>query len=246
MRKAFHRWRAALCRSLDTEGDSAVVDNVITPRTEVKRRKDRARYDRDAIYAIIDEAFCAAVAVSIDGQPHVQPMLHARFGDDLILHGSSKNRLLNHLASGGEACVNITLVDALVLGATIPDHTMNYRSVSIYGRTRRLDDVAEKKEAMRRVFESIAPERWPTLPEVDPGYLAAATQVHLLPLAESVAKLNASRPAADDNPAAMWTGLLPLRQVWGPPEAAPVGAALAAAPAPPPAIAGYSRLRRAP
>lgn len=73
-----------------------------TPRTTLKRKRERAERSRDAIYAILDEAFCASVAVSIDGAPHVLPMLHARRGDTLILHGNSKNRILVHLAGGHE------------------------------------------------------------------------------------------------------------------------------------------------
>lgn len=189
-----------------------------TDRTRIRRKPDRAVYEQAEIYAIIDEAFLASVAVSIDGQPHVQPMLHARDGDALILHGSSKNRLLTYLRDGGEAAISITIADALVLGASVPDHTMNYRSVAIYGKAAEVVGEAAKRAAMEKVFNSLAPKRWNDLPPVDGAYLEKATLVLKIPLSEAVAKINRSAPAAGANPENVWTGLLPSQIIWGPPQ----------------------------
>lgn len=194
----------------------------VSSRTKLKRRPGRSNYDRDTIYAILDEAMCASVAMSIDGQPHVQPMLHARIDDQLILHGSSKNRLLLHARSGGELCVNVTQIDSMILGASVPDHTMNYRSVTIYGRAEEITAVDEKMQTMEAVFSSLAPGRWPALPPVDVEYLEKATLVLRLPLTEAVAKINKSAPAPDPNEGGVWTGELPVKQVWGPPKGMPV------------------------
>ena len=211
----------------------------ISERTKLKRRPDRGNYDRDMIYAILDEAVTASVAVSIDGQPHVQPMLHARVGDDLILHGSSKNRLLSHALNGGELCINVTLIDAMVLGASVPDHTMNYRSVTIYGVVEEISATAEKEKMMEAVFSSLAPDRWGSLPPVDRGYLEKVTRVLRLPLTEAVAKINESEPAEDPNEAGVWTGVLPVKLAWGSPKSMTVNGS--DVPNVPPAIANYCR-----
>lgn len=211
----------------------------VSPRTKLKRRSERGNYDSDTIYAILDEAVCASVAVSIDGQPHVQPMLHARVGGDLILHGSSKNRLLNHARTGGELCINVTLIDSMVLGASVPDHTMNYRSVTIYGTAEEIIDADEKAQVMEAVFSSLAPDRWRTLPPVDAGYLEKATLVLRLPLAEAVAKINESEPAPDPNEVGVWTGELPVKQVWGPPKSMSVNGR--STPPTPAALVDYQR-----
>jgi nitroimidazol reductase NimA-like FMN-containing flavoprotein (pyridoxamine 5'-phosphate oxidase superfamily) len=198
-------------------------DIPVTSRTKIKRRADRSVSDRATIYAILDEAFCASVAVSIAGQPHVQPMLHARDGDTLILHGHSKNRMIAHLCSGGEVCVNVTIMDGLVMGGTIPDHTMNYRSVTIYGRTAEVTSLEEKRVLMRGVFESLIARRWHALPPVDEAYLNKATRVVRLPLDECVAKINNSEPEEPAQSPEVWTGVLPLEWRWGPPRTVGLG-----------------------
>src|SRR5689334_22684960 len=117
---------------------------VKTERTQMRRRAKRATYDVETIYAILDEALIASVAVAIDGTPHVQPMIHARIGSDIILHGLATNRLLNAIADGAEACINVAIIDALAICRRIEDHSMLYRSATVYGRGRIVKDEAQK------------------------------------------------------------------------------------------------------
>lgn len=186
-----------------------------TIRTTVHRRAKRATYDRATVHAILDEGFWASVAVSIDGVPHVQPMLYARDGESLILHGSAKNRLLIHARGGGELCVNVTLIDGLILGSTIPDHSMNYRSVSIYSQASEITDIEAKLSAMKRVFDSLIARRWHGLPPLDQEYLAKHTIVFTLPISECVAKINAETPACSSPD--IWCGILPFSLAVGDP-----------------------------
>jgi uncharacterized protein len=208
-----------------------------TPRTTVKRRANRATYDRAQVHAILDEALIGSLATIIDGEPVVQPMIHARDGEDVILHGSAKNRMLSAIEAGARACLSVTLLDGLVLGRSIPDHTFQYRSVAVHGVTRTVTDPAEKRERMRKVFNHIIAHRWETLPRVDDDYLATV-KVLILPLEECVAKVNTAMPheAPDD---AVWSGLLPFSLTAGAPISMP-----GPQPAVPPELSGYNRRNR--
>lgn len=211
-----------------------------TPRTHVRRRPSRATYDRDAIHPILDEALIGTLAAIIDGEPVAQPMIHARDGEDIILHGSSANRMLTALESGARACLSVTLLDGLLLGRSVPDHSFHYRSVSVHGVCRVVDDAAEKRRRMQRVFEHIIAQRWETLPPVDEDYLSHV-KVLLLPLQECVAKINAAPPedAPGDPPYAVWSGVLPLALTPGAPAPAP-----GLQPEPPETLTRYIRLAK--
>ena len=193
-----------------------------TPRTKVRRRAQRATYDRAAIHAILDEALIGSLATIIDGEPFVQPMIHARDGDEIILHGSGGNRMLAALEVGARACLSVSIIDGLLLGRSVPDHSFQYRSVSIHGVARPVTDAAEKRARMRRVFDHIIAQRWETLPPVDEAYLATV-KVLILPLEECVAKVNTSRPedAPGNPPHAVWSGIIPFAIATGAPQPAP-------------------------
>jgi nitroimidazol reductase NimA-like FMN-containing flavoprotein (pyridoxamine 5'-phosphate oxidase superfamily) len=182
----------------------------ITARTRMRRKAKRACYDRDTLYAILDEALIASVAVVDDGRPRVQPMIHARIGDEIVLHGHAGNHLLSLLADGAEACLNISLVDGLVLARTIADHSLHYRSVTLFGRAANVEDPAEKLALMEKVFASLVRSgRYATLPPLDPQYLKG-TRVLRMPIEEAVGKVNDEHSSPDDGPAGLWSGLIPL------------------------------------
>jgi uncharacterized protein len=193
-----------------------------TPRTTVKRRAQRASYEHALVHAILDEALTGTLATIIDGEPVAQPMIHARDGEDIILHGSSKNRMLNAIEAGARVCLSVTLLDGLLLGRSVPDHSFQYRSVAVHGVTRTITDPAEKRERMRKVFNHIIAHRWETLPPVDDDYLSHV-MVLILPLEECVAKINASLPAETpgDPPYAVWSGILPFAITAGTPAPMP-------------------------
>jgi nitroimidazol reductase NimA-like FMN-containing flavoprotein (pyridoxamine 5'-phosphate oxidase superfamily) len=187
-----------------------VADFAKTERTRMRRKAKRATYDRETIYAILDEALIASVAVSIKGQPNVQPMIHRRLGDRLILHGLATNRLLNAIAEGAEACINVFHLDALAIARKIEDHSMLYRSATIYGRGELVGDEAEKLSIMGQVFASLVGSgRLATLPPLQPGYLGG-TMVVAVPIDEAVGKVN-DQVDTDDGPDGIWSGLVPVR-----------------------------------
>jgi hypothetical protein len=178
------------------------------------RRGQRARYDRALVHRILDEALIGSLATIIDGEPVVQPMIHARDGEEIILHGSSANRLLTAIGAGGRCCLSVSLIDGLILGRTVPDHSFRYRSVSIHGVAREITDAANKRARMRVVFDHIIAKRWEHLPPVEDDYLEHV-KVLILPLKEVVAKVNDSDPDAGGD-VRIWSGVLPFSLQSGP------------------------------
>ncbi|MGH7806082.1 MAG: pyridoxamine 5'-phosphate oxidase family protein, partial [Candidatus Binatia bacterium] len=87
----------------------------LTERTRLRRRPQRATYDRDTVYAILDAGFVCHVGFVESGRPVVIPTAYARLDDAIVIHGAAKNRTLVALAEGGEACVTVTHLDGLVL-----------------------------------------------------------------------------------------------------------------------------------
>jgi nitroimidazol reductase NimA-like FMN-containing flavoprotein (pyridoxamine 5'-phosphate oxidase superfamily) len=183
----------------------------VTARNRVRRMPKRGHYDRETVYAIIDEAIVCHVAFAIDGVPAVIPTLHARRGDSLLLHGAKTSRLLQHAVAGNELSVAITLVDGIVLARSVFHSSMNYRSVVIHGAGIVLESDAEKLDALEAFSEQIAPGRWadarrPTKKELK------ATTVISIPIDIAAAKVRTGPPLDDDEDYVLpiWAGVLPL------------------------------------
>jgi nitroimidazol reductase NimA-like FMN-containing flavoprotein (pyridoxamine 5'-phosphate oxidase superfamily) len=208
-----------------------------TDRTTVRRLPDRGRYDRDEIYAIVDEALWCHVGFAIDGRPWVIPTIHTRVGDDLYLHGAPANHMLRSLADGVEACVTITIVDGLVLARSAFHHSMNYRSVMVFGRATKVDEGDEKLAALNALVEHVVPGRG-----VDARPPAAnemrKTLMLKLSLAEASAKVRRGGPIDDEEDLAMpiWAGVLPCTLSYGTPRPEPEVTA-----APPAYVTNYMR-----
>ena len=126
-----------------------------TERTRVRRLPERASYDPATVHAILDEGFVCHVGFEVDGQPYVVPTGYARAGETLYLHGSTGSRL--GLRPGDPVCVTVTLLDGLVLARSAFHHSMNYRSVTVLGRTRLVTDPREKDAALRAFVEHVVP-----------------------------------------------------------------------------------------
>ena len=188
-------------------------------RTKVKRLPDRGHYDRETIYAILDEALICHVGFVVDGHPYVIPTGFARVGNDLYIHGSSASRMLRNLAMGVDICVTVTLIDGLVLARSAFHHSINYRSVVILGKAELVEDADQKYKALEAFTEHMIPGRWadvrwPTELELK------ATSVLRLPIEEASAKIRVGDPKDDEEDYAMnvWAGVLPLRSHMDTPE----------------------------
>jgi uncharacterized protein len=191
---------------------------LVTPRTTLGRHPERGSFDRATIYRILDEALVCHIAFAVGDQPVVVPTLFARLGDTLYIHGSAVGRMLRTLSAGIEVCVNVTLVDGLVFARSAFSHSMNYRSVSVFGTAREVIDPGEKLRALEATVEHVARGRWADARRPN-GKELAATTVVAVPLGEASAKIRAGGPKDTEADYALevWAGVLPLTIEAGPP-----------------------------
>lgn len=191
-------------------------------RSRVRRISDRGRYDRTTIDAILDEALICHVGFVDQGQPFVIPTIHARSGDELLLHGSRQSRMLACLAGGAPACITVSILDGLVLARSVFHHSMNYRSVVVLGTGRLVDTPAEKRAALTALVERLIPGRSAEARAPSDAELNA-TWVVAFPLSECSAKIRTGPPKDndDDYDLPVWAGVVPVTAKFGPPVADP-------------------------
>jgi hypothetical protein len=168
--------------------------------------------------AILDEALLCHVGFAVDGQPWVMPTAFARVDDHVYVHGATGNFALRSLAAGAEACITVTLLDGLVLSRSAFHHSMNYRSVMLFGTAEAVRDEDEKRSAVMAILEHLIPgrsvdTRSPTSEEL------RATMVVRLPIDEVSAKVRTGPPIEDDADLTLehWAGVLPLTLTAGKP-----------------------------
>ena len=185
----------------------------ITARTGLRRLKERGTHDRAAMYAILDEGLLCHVGVN-DGTPVVTPMAYARVEDRLYLHGAPGNRTLRLIADGVEACVTVTLLDALVLARSAFHHSMNYRCVMLFGAGAAVDDPAEKLAASAALLEHMAKGRSGDARMPNASELRAVLIVRF-PIDEGSAKARSGGPKDDEEDLAkpIWAGQVPFEVV---------------------------------
>lgn len=186
-------------------------------RTRVRRKPERADYDTESINAIVDAAIICSVAFQIDGAVHAIPTIHWRDGEHLYIHGAKASRMLKALTEG-EACITIALADGLVLARSAMHHSMNYRSVVIYGQFELVTNPVEKQRSLQALIEGLYPGRWDTLRPINDKELNA-TSVLRIPLAEASTKARDFGVKDDDEDLdwPVWAGVIPLNTVIGKP-----------------------------
>lgn len=184
---------------------------IVSERSSLHRKRERGSHELRAIHAILDEGLICHVGFSDKGSTFVVPTTYARIGDALFLHGAAANRMLRVLGSGAEACVTVTLLDGLVFSRSAFHHSMNYRSVMLFGAACRVDDPTEKLKAVLAILDHMAPgrscdARIPTASEL------RSTLVVRLAIDEGSAKIRAGGPVEDpeDMDLPIWAGELPL------------------------------------
>jgi len=187
-----------------------------TARTRIKRLHQRACYDRETIYRILDAGFVCHVGYTFDDHPYVTTTSYWRDGDQIYWHGSSASRMLRTTKNGVPVCINVSLIDGLVLARSGFHSSINYRTVMLFGRATALSGNKEKLEALRRFTERVTPGRWDELRPVSTQELKATT-VLAMPIEEAVAKERAGSPEDDeeDYDLDVWAGEVPLRLTAG-------------------------------
>lgn len=197
-------------------------DYEISPRNRVRQLKEKARYDRDTVHGILDAGLIAHVAFCQDGAPVIVPMIHARRGETLFLHGARKARVLRLLETGSPVSLNVTLVDGLVAARSAFNSSMQYRSATVFGTPRLVDDEADKIEAMRLISERLMPGRWDEL-RAPHEREVKMTGVIAVEIETASAKVSAGPPndEAEDYALPVWAGVVPVAQTYGTPVADP-------------------------
>ena len=182
-----------------------------TDRTTLKRLPKRGQYDHATVNQILDEAFICHIGFVADGKPVVIPTSYTRIGEDVYIHGSAASRMLRSLEEGVDVCLTVTLVDGLVQARSAFHHSINYRSVVIFGHARLVEDPAEKLNALHAFTDHIVPERWQDVRPPTDSELRATT-VLKVPLVEVSAKVRTGPPLDDeeDYQLSIWAGVLPL------------------------------------
>jgi nitroimidazol reductase NimA-like FMN-containing flavoprotein (pyridoxamine 5'-phosphate oxidase superfamily) len=185
-----------------------------TARTTLRRLPQRGAFDRESINQILDEGFICHVGFAVDGQPFVIPTGYARAGDRLFIHGSQASRMLRTVGQGIDVCLTVTLIDGLVLARSAFHHSMNYRSVVVFGRATVVDEREEKLAALRALSDHMIPGRWDDVREPNERELQLTT-VLSLPVDEASAKLRTGPPLdeEEDYELDVWAGVIPLRLI---------------------------------
>ncbi len=183
-------------------------------RTRLRRKKERGSHDRALIDAILDEGLICHVGFPDGAATCVLPSAYARIDDHLYLHGAVGNHMLRVLASGAPVCVAVTLLDGLVFARSAFHHSMNFRSVVLFGEAREIVDPDDKRRAVLAIVDHMAPGRSrdarpPTDSELQ------STRVVALPIAEGSAKVRTGGPVdePEDLALAVWGGELPFEVV---------------------------------
>jgi len=191
-----------------------MTDFTRTDRNRIKRLPTRGHYDRETIHRILDEALICHVGFVERRQPYVIPINFARVDDRIVLHGAKASRLLKHIEAGHPICVEVTIVDGLVLARSVFHHSLNYRSVVVFGRGRLIEDQQEKLAALQAVTEHLIPGRWqearlPNRKELN------ATSVVSINIDEASAKVRVGPPVDEDDDYMLpvWAGILPLLEM---------------------------------
>ncbi len=190
-------------------------------RSTVKRLPERGDYDQTTIYQVLDEALICHIAFVSDHGPVVIPTIHARVGHTLYLHGSHASRMMRSTVET-DVSVAATIVDGIVAARSAFHHSLNYRSVVVFGRPRVVNDPDERLAAFEAITEHVLPGRWsearPPNDKEDTG-----TKLLALDITEASAKVRSGPPGDDVEDMALdiWAGVIPLRVTSGPPEPAP-------------------------
>jgi uncharacterized protein len=190
----------------------------VTDRTKVKRGNQRATYDTDTVYKIIDDALVCHVGAKMADRPMVQPTIIWRINDKVYIHGSSKNGLFAALVKGEEACITVTHLDGLVMARSSFHHSVNYRSVMIFSKATEITDESQKLYVLNEMMKQITPDRFDGVREPNQQELKA-TSVLQFDLTEVSAKVRTGPPVDDDEDLALpvWAGVIPVTTVMGNP-----------------------------
>lgn len=183
----------------------------ISKQNKVRQLREKAAYDYESVHAVLDAGLVAHVAFVQDGEPVVVPMLYGREDQTLFLHGARKARVIRLLESTNTTCANVTLLDGLVYARSAFESSMNYRSATVYGNARLVDDRDDKVHALQVISECTMPGRWSEVRDSLDNEIKM-TGVIALEIESASAKISTGMPEDEefDLDTPIWAGVLPL------------------------------------
>ena len=183
----------------------------VSKQNKVRQLREKAAYDNETVHRVLDAGLVAHVAFVQDGEPIVVPMLYGRDGETLYLHGARKARVIRLLEGTGIACINVTLLDGLVFARSAFASSMNYRSVTVFGKARLVDDLEDKKHALHVIAECTMPGRRAELRKSTDNELKM-TGIIAVDIESASAKISTGMPEDEDIDldTPVWAGVLPL------------------------------------
>jgi len=187
-----------------------------TKRNEVRQLREIGHYDKSVVHRILDEGLVAHVAFVQDGSPVVVPMIYGREGETLFLHGARKARVIRLLEETEQACVNVTLLDGIVVARSTFNSSMNYRSVTVFGKPQLVEDREQKLHGMKIISEHTIPGRWAEVRDAHEREIKM-TGVIAMDIDAASAKVSAGMPEDedDDYDIPIWAGVLPITSTIG-------------------------------
>ena len=191
---------------------------IVTEKTKVKRLNKRGVYDFETISRILDDSFVCHIGFVIDDQPFVIPTCYGRKEDKIYFHGSVGSRMLKHIKSDSRICITVTNVDGIVLARSAFHHSINYRSVVIFGKAEEIINPVEKTDVLKIITDHIIPGRWDDVRKPNEKE-SKQTSVFSMKIDEASAKVREGEPVdeEDDMNLNVWAGVLPLKIVPGNP-----------------------------
>lgn len=190
-----------------------------TKRSKLNRIPSRGFYNKETVNQIIDEALYCHISFLLDDQPFVIPTIHAREEDNILIHGAKASRMIKHIAAGNKICIAITILDGLVLARSVFHHSLNYRSVVLFGRGKEIKAKREKITSLKTITDRILPGRWEDARQPNEKELNATSVISIL-IDEASAKIRSGPPVDDeeDYNLSVWAGNIPVSQEFGIPE----------------------------
>jgi nitroimidazol reductase NimA-like FMN-containing flavoprotein (pyridoxamine 5'-phosphate oxidase superfamily) len=183
-----------------------------TDKTEITRLPKRGDYSQETVFSILDEALVCTLAFADNGEPFQIPTGFCRIGNQLYVHGSVGSHYMRLLAKGDKpVCISATLLDGLVLARSAFHHSMNYRSVVMFGTPRLVADKTELYQVLEVFTEKMCPGRWADVRKPTDNEWKA-TMVLAFTIEEASAKVRTGPPKDDEEDYSLdvWAGVLPL------------------------------------
>lgn len=181
---------------------------------KVKRGANRATYDVEKINTILDAGFVGYVSYVFKENAITIPMAYGRIDDKIYLHGSRKNRMLLALLENKKASMTLMHLDGLVLARSGFHHSVNYRSVTIFGNAIQIDEPKLKEAALKCVVDQMIPERWDSLRTMNEKEFNGTLVVELT-IKTASAKIRDVGVIDEkaDIGLPVWAGVVPIKQI---------------------------------